>query len=506
MLYSIPKIDPGQNVLLRLDSGDRNCKEITVMINLHISKRNKEKGVTMRKKFVIIIFGGLGDLAKSKLYPVLFNLYRKSQLVNCSRIISTGRRPNVGREEFIQILKDSVGNDDRDFLSLFEFVKIDLDKTEEYRFLKESLARFKEEEFIFYLATPPFTFESIITNLGHFLKDFSNEKKVVIEKPFGYDLESAKRLNRIIKGLFREEEIYRIDHFLGKETVQNIFGLRFSNIIFEGIWNRNFIDHIQISALEEAGVEGRLGYYDRIGALRDMVQNHLMQILTLIAMEPPCCISEGAIRGEKVKVLKSIRDIKYEDVPLNTVRGQYEGYLKDERISLSHTETYAAVKLYIDNLRWDGVPFYLRTGKKLRKKETSAIIVFKKIPGLFSKLLDCTPQEDIIGFKIAPENKIILSFQLRPLGGSILSCPIPTSMEWTGPNIEAYETLFVDIIEGDRTLFIREDEIERSWEIVQPIIDFWRDDPRIPIYPPGSLGPREAEDFIRRDGRVWRYL
>ncbi|MCX7795364.1 MAG: glucose-6-phosphate dehydrogenase [bacterium] len=459
----------------------------------------------MEKKFLIVIFGGLGDLARTKIYPVLYSLYKKKELANCSKIISTGRRPNVGREEFIQILKDSIGGDDPRFFSLFDFVRLDLEK-EDYKNLKEILLKFLEEEFIFYLATPPFTFESIIANLGDFLKEFPNERKIVIEKPFGYDLESAKRLNNTIKKHFREEEIYRIDHFLGKETVQNIFGLRFSNIIFEGIWNRNFIDHIQISALENIGVEGRIGYYDRVGALRDMIQNHLIQILTLIAMEPPCCIDEKAIRDEKVKVLKSIREIRYEEVPLYAVRGQYEGYLKDEKLPKSYTETYAAVKLYIENLRWDGVPFYLRTGKKLRKKETYAVIVFRKIPGLFSKLLDCIPQENIIGFKIAPENKIILNFQLRPLGGSLLSCPIPTTMEWSGPNLEAYETLFLDIIVGDHTLFIREDEVEKSWEIVQPIIDFWKDYQEIPIYSEGSLGPKEAEDLIRRDGRIWKYL
>lgn len=459
-----------------------------------------------KEKFLIVIFGGLGDLARSKIYPVLYSLYKKEELVNCSKIISTGRRPNIGKEEFIQILKDSIKNNDPKFFSLFDFVKLDLDKKEEYKSLKDILSTFVEEDLIFYLATPPFTFESIIINLGDFLKGFSNKRKIVIEKPFGYDLESAKKLNSIIREFFKEEEIYRIDHFLGKETVQNIFGLRFSNIIFEGIWNRNFIDHVQISALEDIGVEGRLGYYDKVGALRDMIQNHLIQILTLIAMEPPCCINEKAIRDEKIKVLKSIRDIKYDEVPLYAVRGQYKGYLKDEKLLRSYTETYALIKLYIENLRWDGVPFYLRTGKKLKKKETSAIIVFKKIPGLFSKLLDCIPQENIIGFKIAPENKIILSFQLRPLGGSLLSCPVPTAMEWNGPNLEAYETLFLDIIKGDHTLFIREDEIERAWEIVQPIIDFWKDHQKISIYTEGSFGPKEAEDFIRRDGRAWRYL
>ncbi|HOJ92905.1 MAG TPA: glucose-6-phosphate dehydrogenase [Dictyoglomaceae bacterium] len=460
----------------------------------------------MGKKFVIVILGGLGDLARSKLYPVLYNLYKNFKLLNCSKIISTGRRQNIGQNEFIEILKMSVNNDEPKFFSLFDFVTLNLDKPEDYRGLRDVLSKYKEEEFIFYLATPPLTFESTIKNLGLSLKELPNKRKIVIEKPFGYDLESAKNLNNTISEFFKEEEIYRIDHFLGKETVQNIFGLRFSNIIFEGIWNRNFIDHIQISALEDIGVEGRLGYYDKVGALRDMIQNHLIQILTIIAMEPPCCIDEKMVRDEKFKVLKSVREISYKEVPMYAVRGQYEGYLKEGNLSESFTETYAAVKFYVDNLRWEGVPFYLRTGKKLKRKETSVIIVFKKIPGLFSKLLDCMPQEDIIGFKISPENKIILSFQLRPLGGSLLSCPIPTSMEWSGSNIEAYETLFTDIIEGDQTLFIREDEIEKSWEIVQPILDFWKDHPEVSIYPSGSYGPKEAEEFIKRDGREWKNL
>jgi len=255
----------------------------------------------MNNKFIIILFGGLGDLAKNKIYPVLYSLFKKYRLLNCTKIISTGRRPNIGKEEFLKILENSIKTHDENFFSLFDFVRFDLEKEEEYNNLKNILSNFKEEEFIFYLATPPTTFETIIKNLGDFLKAFPNKRKIVIEKPFGYDLYSAQKLNRLIKDYFKEEEIYRIDHFLGKETVQNIFGLRFSNIIFEGIWNRNFIDHIQISALEDIGVEGRLGYYDKVGALRDMIQNHLIQILSIVAMEPPCCIKEKEIRDRKSK-------------------------------------------------------------------------------------------------------------------------------------------------------------------------------------------------------------
>ncbi|MCS7201809.1 MAG: glucose-6-phosphate dehydrogenase [Dictyoglomus sp.] len=453
------------------------------------------------RDFNIFILGGLGDLARKKIYPALYNLFKNFRLLNCKKIIGTGRRENIGKKEFIDIISKEVSSDNS-FLSLLEYVNLNLEKEEDYKNLKDFIS---EEELIFYLAIPPFTFKDTLRNLGKFLKNFKNPRKIIIEKPFGMDLTSAKELNLLLKEYFEEKEIYRIDHFLGKETVQNIFGLRFSNIIFEGIWNRNFIDHVQISALEDIGVEGRANYYDKVGALRDMVQNHLLQILTLIAMEPPCCIEERAIRDEKIKVLRSIREIKYEEVSKYAVRGQYEGY-KEERgvLENSKTETYCALKIYIDNLRWDGVPFYLRTGKKLCKKDTSAIVVFKKIPGLFSKILDCIPEEDIIGFKISPENKIILRFQLRPLGKSILSCPLPNIMEWSAPNIDAYETLFIDIIEGDQTLFIRDDEIEKSWEIIQPILEFWKEDPNIPIYKVGSFGPKEAEEFIRKDGREWK--
>jgi glucose-6-phosphate 1-dehydrogenase len=453
-------------------------------------------------RFEIIILGGLGDLARNKIYPALYNLFKKHYLLRCNKIIGVGRRPNIGRNEYLDIAKDI---NDNSFLSLIDYVNINLDDIYEYNNLRDKIEN--EDELIFYFAIPPFTFKNTLKNLGNFLKNLNNRRKIIIEKPFGMDLYSSKELNSIIKEYFEEREIYRIDHFLGKETVQNIFGLRFSNIIFEGIWNKNFIDHIQISALEEIGVEGRANYYDKVGALRDMVQNHLLQILTIIAMEPPCCIEEREIRDEKIKVLKSIREIDYKDVPKFAVRGQYEGYIEEIGISKnSKTETYCALKIYIDNLRWDGVPFYLRTGKKLFKKETSVIIVFKKIPGLFSKLLDCTPEEDMIGFNISPENKIILKFQLRPIGKSILSCPIPNIMEWSAPYISAYETLFIDIIEGDQTLFIRDDEVEKSWEIMQPILEYWKDDPNIPKYKVGSFGPKEAEDFILKDNRTWKYL
>ncbi|PMQ02016.1 MAG: glucose-6-phosphate dehydrogenase [Dictyoglomus sp. NZ13-RE01] len=451
-------------------------------------------------KYSIIILGGWGDLARKKIYPALFNLYKNFKLLDCKNIIAVGRR-NVEEKEFLDIISKEVSNDP-DFLKLWRYVNINLEIEEDYKNLKPVIG---EEELIFYLAIPPFTFKETLENLGKFLKTINNKRKIVIEKPFGMDLNSAKELNNLLKEYFKEEEIYRIDHFLGKETVQNIFGLRFSNIIFEGIWNKNFIDHVQISALEDIGIEGRAQYYDNVGALRDMIQNHLLQILTLTAMEPPCCIEEKAIRNEKIKVLKSIREIKYEEVPNFAVRGQYEGYLNEEGVKPnSRTETYALVKFYVDNLRWDGVPFYLRTGKKLYKKETSVVIVFKKIPGLFSKLLDCMPEEDQIIFKISPENKILLKFQLRPLGKSILSCPIPNIMEWSAPNIDAYETLFIDIIEGDQTLFIRDDEIEKSWEIIQNILDFWKEDPHVPIYKVGSYGPKEADEFIKKDGREWK--
>ncbi len=454
------------------------------------------------KGYAFFIFGGSGDLARKKIYPVLRKLYKEGELSNLRGIYALARDENG--------LPDLVKDWEEDFSKLFKFIPFDVTSNQSYAEIGKEIENLKGVELIFYLALPPTLFETTIRHLGSLLRKFSNPRKIVIEKPFGFNFLSADRLNNTLYKYFIEDEIYRIDHFLGKGAVQSIFSFRFSNSIFEGIWNKNFVDHVQISALEDIGVEGRAGYYDRIGALRDMVQNHLLQILAFLAMEPPCCLEPERIRDEKIKLLLSIREIRKKDVKSIAVRGRYKGYLQEEGVDPnSKTETFTALKLHIDNLRWQGVPFYLRTGKKLNRKLTEIVIVFKEIPGGFAKLLDCFPQPNVIAFQIAPKNVITLKIQLRPPAQRFISCPVESRLDFDMEEYyhekipEAYEMLIKDIIEGDHSLFIRADETLQAWKIVEPILEAWEEDDYIPEYEPGSWGPKEATELIERDGRRW---
>ncbi len=452
----------------------------------------------MDKRIAFFILGGTGDLARRKLYPGIERLVKKGKLGKLVGLYALGREKGKIEEFEERFSKE---------LSVpFKFIEFDVRDRESYRKLIKEFESLQGVELIFYLALPPDLFETAITHLGPTLRNFTNPRKIVVEKPFGFDLESAKRLNFQLKRYFTEEEIYRIDHFLGKLQVQNILSVRFSNYIFEGIWNKNFIDNVQISALETVGLEGRVSYYDRVGALRDMVQNHMLQILSFLAMEPPAVMGAEEIRDEKVKVLESIRRIKVSEVKDFAVRGQYKGY-REELGRNSTTETFVALKLYIENFRWEGVPFYLRTGKKLKEKKTQAIIVFKEVPGNFGRLLGCMPQQNKLAFEIAPKNRLVFKFQVMPPSG-LLACTVESSMEADmaesiGEPPEAYETLLEDIVSGDQTLFIREDESELAWEIVQPIIESWREQEDLYLYEPGSYGPEEAQKFIEKDGRSW---
>ncbi len=453
----------------------------------------------MIKGVALFIFGGTGDLARKKLYPVLDRLVKKGKLKNLEGVYALSRT-----EENIY---EYVKNLDRRISDVFKYIPFDVTDREHYERLNEIISSLSGTELIFYLALPPHLFESAIVHTGAILRHYMNPRKIVIEKPFGFDLKSAKKLNFQLKRYFTEDEIYRIDHFLGKVAIQNILSFRFSNYIFEGIWNKNFIDNVQISALEDIGLEGRASYYDRIGALRDMIQNHLLQILSFLAMEPPAVISAEPIRDEKVKVLASIRRFSEEEIGKWAVRGVYRGY-REELGRESHTETFAAVKILIDNFRWEGVPFYLRTGKRLKEKRTQVVVVFKEIPGNFSRMIGCTPAPNKLVFDIAPKNRVRFFFQTMPPQG-FLGCSLERSMELSIDEVfgegtpEAYETLLEDIIEGDQTLFIREDEAELAWEIIDPIIQRWSADPAVPEYEPGWLGPWEAEELIKRDGREW---
>jgi glucose-6-phosphate 1-dehydrogenase len=348
--------------------------------------------------------------------------------------------------------------------------------------------------------------------------------RVVFEKPFGSDLESARELNRHIHEVLDEKQVYRIDHYLGKETVQNIMVFRFANSVFEPIWNRRYVDHVQITAAETVGVETRGGYYDRAGAVRDMVQNHLLQLLCLTAMEPPVGFSADAVRDEKMKLLRAVRPVAGEEVPQSAVRGQYgrgkingkevPAYREEEGVAKdSHTETYAAIKFRIDNWRWQGVPFYLRTGKSLAKRATEIAISFKPPPLLMFKA--CAVDEvspNVLCMRIQPDEGISLTFEVKPPGPEICVSPLGLDFKYeqafgSSPP-EAYETLLEDCIEGDSTLFTRHDWVELAWYLVDPFIKTWaKTKPaRLPTYPVGSWGPEEADEFIQRDGRRWRRL
>lgn len=442
----------------------------------------------MSKIFSLFILGGTGDLAKKKLFPSLSRLFSKGYLKGLDKVYSLARSK---REDWERVVCEL----DRGFGKLCNFLSFDVKDWNSYVELGKLIEELKSQELIFFLSLSPYLFEDTIRNLGRLLRNYTNPRRIVIEKPFGFDLRSAQRLNDLLHRYFIEEEIYRIDHFLGKDTIQNIFSLRFSNTIFEGIWNRNFIDHVQIVALESVGVEGRGEFYDKVGAIRDMLQNHMLQMLAFTAMEPPAYMSEKFIRDEKVKVLKNTRIERL-------IRGQYEGYTEEVGIKDSKRETFVVAKVLVENFRWHGVPFYLMTGKALSKKLTQITVVFKEVPHSFTKLLDCQPHQNRIVFQSAPESKLQIIFELRPPTGRFIACPMETFMEYKFPSEfeEAYEVLLLDIVEGDQSLFIRGDEIEALWEVVQPYLDS-QEEPF--IYKKKVDIPQEAVDFIKQDGRNW---
>lgn len=446
----------------------------------------------MSKKFSFFILGGTGDLARKKLFPALYRLYSKGKLEGLYKVYSLAREES---QEWKHLVGNSPNSD-----KFNNFVHFDVKEDSSYQVLTKIIEKLRAQELIFYLALSPLLFETAIRRLGVLLRNFTNPRKIVVEKPFGFDLASASRLNQILHTYFVEEEIYRIDHFLGKETVQNILSLRLSNTIFEGLWNKNFVDYVQIVAIEDIGIEGRGDYYDRVGAIRDMLQNHMLQMLSFTAMELPCCMDPELIRDEKAKLLRSVRRSSKE----NAIKGQYEGYLLEKGVKEnSNMETFVAVKLYIDNLRWQDVPFYLMTGKKMSKKLSQITLTFKEVPKSFAQLLDCTPKQNKIVFQASPENKIAIYFELRPPAGGFIACPVETTMEYnlTGQKLpDAYENLLLDIVQGDRSLFIRGDEIELMWQIVEPII---KNHMSLYTYKPGSLGPRQARELIEEDGKAW---
>jgi len=488
-------------------------------------------------KAILVIFGGTGDLANRKLYPAVYNLFLSGMLPEEFALVSVGRREktdNEFREDAAQAIvqfsrpNEGTRNSLWKILSRFYYHTVDFYDDEGYKRLKSILNELDhqygtEGNRIFYLAVAPEHFAPVVERIyrsGLHLNGLSSWSRVVIEKPFGKDLKSAIELNRAITGVFNEDSIYRIDHYLGKEMLQNIMVIRFANTLFEPLWNNRYIDHIQITSSETVGVENRGGYYEGAGALRDMMQNHMLQLLMLTAMEPPVNLDTQSVRDEKVKVLKALSPIKGDDVIHNVVRGQYgagiingkpvKGYREEDRVSPnSNTETFIAMKLMIDNIRWGGVPFYLRTGKRLPYKMTEITVQFYDSPRvLYFKEFDGLKPNAIV-IKIQPQEGVLLQFNAKKPGTR--NEIIPVGMDFCQNcsigevSPDAYERLLYDVLRGDSTLFTRWDEVEYSWRFIDEIAEKWEEIlPDFPNYPAGSWGPKEARELIERDGRKWR--
>ncbi|MDQ0339662.1 glucose-6-phosphate 1-dehydrogenase [Caldalkalibacillus uzonensis] len=486
----------------------------------------------MTEAATMILFGATGDLAKRKLFPALYSLFREHQLPEQFAVVGVGRR-SLSQDVFREHVKSSiesfarypVNNEWRDFISRFFYVSLDIEEVEDYQTLLHTIETVEHdfnipENRLFYLAIAPELFEPVTFHLQQagILKQ-RGWKRVVIEKPFGHDLRSAEVLNEKIGQVFREEEIYRIDHYLGKEMVQNIEVIRFANTLFEPVWNNQYISNVQITSSEVVGVEGRARYYDHAGALRDMVQNHMLQMMTMVAMEPPSRLKPEAIRDEKVKVLRSIRRMhQAEEISRHVVRAQYlageidsqtvKGYVEEEKVNPnSQTETFVAAKFYIDNFRWAGIPFYIRTGKRLAKKATEVIIQFKQLPPLYYNQSGQL-EPNVLVIRIYPENGIYLKLNLRQPEDTDKIAPVSMSFtQNSSPGFhspEAYERLVKDCLEGDSTYFTRWDEVALAWKIVDPIVRTFESG-EVPLYTykAGSWGPQEAEQLVAHDGLKW---
>jgi glucose-6-phosphate 1-dehydrogenase len=486
---------------------------------------------------VMVVFGATGDLTMRKLVPALYNLEKAHLLPKEFAVLGVAHddmtlddfRAKVTR--FLDKEDHGIDHWDR-FKNLLHYEQGDFGDPATFARLTETLAAIDNEfgtdqNYLFYMATSPKFFGQIVEQLGR--SGLSQEKnghwrRVVIEKPFGQDLESAVSLNLNVKAVLSEKQIYRIDHYLGKETVQNIMVFRFGNGIFEPIWNRRYIDHVAITNAETVGVELRGGYFDTAGTLRDMVPNHIMQLISLTAMEPPASFSADAVRDEQAKVLNAIQPLSSEDVLHQTVRGQYgEGVINNEKVQAyrsepgvspdSKTETFVAMKLNIDNWRWAGVPFYLRTGKRLAKRHTEIAIQFKRAPfQLFRQTPVHKLQTNRLVIQIQPDEGMALGFGAKIPGPQLRLGSVEMSFEYSkyfgAEPYTGYEVLLYDCMMGDATLFQRADMVEAGWRILDPVIDVWRALParNFPNYPAGSWGPKEADDLMERDGRHWRTI
>jgi glucose-6-phosphate 1-dehydrogenase len=490
---------------------------------------------------VLVLFGGTGDLSMRKVLPALYQLWRTNLLPHEFVVLAIGRRDyddetyraevRTGLESFARVQPlDEVAC--ASFADHIDYHRLDFGDAQAFERLSSRLDTIDREQGtggnrLYYLATQPSAFSQIVAQLGRVGLDHETHaggwRRIVIEKPFGHDLDSARRLNREVGKVFRETQIYRIDHYLGKETVRNLLVFRFGNGIFEPIWNRRHIDHVQITVAESIGVEGRGTFYEETGASRDFLQNHLLQLLSLVAMEPPAMFEANALRDEKVKVLRAIPDVTPTQVRDDVVRGQYgpgwvagkpvPGYRAEPEVDpRSETETYVAARLVIDDWRWSGVPFYLRVGKRLPKRATEIAIQFKPVPHRLFVESSSDPDPNLLAIRIQPDEGIMLRFGAKVPGLAIdvrsVTMDFTYGSAFAVDSPDAYETLILDALLGDASLFTRADEAETAWGIVDPILDSWADGdaPDFPNYEAGSWGPPAADALLARDGRRWRRI
>lgn len=490
---------------------------------------------------IMVIFGASGDLTKRMLIPSLFKLYSDKLLPEGFVVVGFSRKA-VEDYNFRESMKEAVnifGKGEiypdevcEKFNRILFYLPADFDDINSYENLKKELDRLNEihksgGNRLFYLAIPPEAIPKVVENLGKAgLNKQINENswtRIIFEKPFGHDLDSAVKLNKKVNKYFSEKQIYRIDHYLGKESVQNILVTRFANGIFEPLWNRNYIDHVEITSAESIGIETRGGYYENSGALRDMVQNHLLQLLGYIAMEPPAWFDSKSIRDESLKVFQSLKPIAIGEVEKNVIRGQYTeslvkgekvlGYREESGVSPdSRTETFVAMKFYIDNWRWGGVPFYIRTGKRLPTRVTELVIHFRPTPyHLFKSKRDIAESYNQLVIRIQPDEGILIKFAMKVPGSEFKVRNVNMDFHYSdlldAKLPSAYEKLLLDCMLGDSTLFIRADAVEACWKFIQPILNAWEENPDIKVYgyPAGTWGPNCADDLIAGEELKWRY-
>jgi glucose-6-phosphate 1-dehydrogenase len=490
------------------------------------------------KNLVLVIFGATGDLANKKLIPAIYSLYIHNFLPELFAVVGVGRT-EMTSTDFHKEIEDGIRSFSREkelsneqinaFTGRLSYLSFDVTSVTDYSRLKVFLDKICEKcmisrNFLFYLAISPDYYEVAATNLA--LEGFNDQtdgfRRLIIEKPFGYDLESCLKLNNKLHELYKEEQLYRIDHYLGKETVQNLLVTRFANGMFEPLWNRNYVQRIEITSAEDIGIENRGRYYDSAGALRDMVQNHLLQMVGLTAMEPPSSFDSDAIRNEMLKVFQSLKPIKEEDVDKQVIRGQYisskirgksvTGYREEKYVAPgSRTETYVAIKFFIDNWRWGGVPFYIRTGKRLPTRVTEIIIYFKPTPHHLFRNDSRNGTGNQLIIRIQPDEGILLKFGMKEPGTGFVVRNV--SMDFHYKDLsdvhvpEAYERLLHDAMLGDSTLYSRDDVVETAWKFLGPIQKAWANNPEIKLngYPAGTWGPENADGIFEEPGQTWRY-